>query len=324
MRKGNKSIVKIAFMGTPDFAVHSLNVLIEEGMNVVCVVTQPDRPQGRKKVLTPTPVKAAAVEHGIPVLQPQRMRNPESIAELAAYEPDLIVTAAFGQILPKAVLDLPRLGCVNIHGSLLPKYRGGAPIQRCIINGETVTGITLMYMAEGLDTGDMISKIEVPITDEDTSGTLFAKMSEAGATILRQELPRLLEGKVDAEPQNDNESTYASNLTREDEQLDWSKTSRELYNQVRGLVPFSGGFTLWNGEVFKVWKMSKPATDVTLTGAALDAKPGTVLDLSPEGIVVRTGDSTVTLIEIQPAGKKALKASEFVRGTSMTKGTVLG
>ncbi len=310
-------------MGTPDFAVASLKLLLEQGMNVVCVVTQPDKPQGRKKILTPSPVKSAALEHGLPVLQPQRMRNPEAVVELAAYEPDLIVTAAYGQILPKAVLDLPRLGCVNIHGSLLPKYRGGAPIQRCIINGETVTGITLMYMAEGLDTGDMIARLEVPITDEDTSGTLFEKMSVAGAELLKLELPRLLEGKLDAEPQNDDEATYAPNLTREDEKIDWSKDSRAIYNQIRGLVPFAGGFTLWNGDVFKVWKTLKPEANESLPSGAADAVPGTVVEFNKNGIVVRTGDGVLTLTEVQPAGKKALRAADFARGNVMTTGTVL-
>ncbi|WP_322924783.1 methionyl-tRNA formyltransferase [Paenibacillus campi] len=310
-------------MGTPDFAVASLKLLLEQGMNVVCVVTQPDKPQGRKKILTPSPVKAAALEHGLPVLQPLRMRNPEAVAELAAYEPDLIVTAAYGQILPKAVLELPPLGCVNIHGSLLPKYRGGAPIQRCIINGETVTGITLMYMAEGLDTGDMIARLEVPITDEDTSGTLFAKMSVAGAELLQQQLPRLLTGKVDAEPQNDDEATYAPNLTREDEKIDWNKDSRAIYNQIRGLVPFAGGFTLWNGDVFKVWKTLKPQADDALPSGAAEAVPGTVVDLNKNGIVIRTGDGVLTLTEVQPAGKKALRAADFARGNAMATGTVL-
>ncbi|WP_411346815.1 methionyl-tRNA formyltransferase [Paenibacillus sp. WLX1005] len=309
-------------MGTPDFAVASLKVLLEQGMNVVCVVTQPDKPQGRKKVLTPSSVKTAALEHNLPVLQPQRMRSPEAVAELASYEPDLIITAAYGQILPKAVLDLPRLGCVNIHGSLLPKYRGGAPIQRCIINGETVTGITLMYMAEGLDTGDMISRLEVPITDDDTSGTLFAKMSEAGAHILTTELPRLLAGKIDAEPQNDDEATYAPNLSRDDEKIDWSRSSRDIYNQIRGLVPFAGGFTLWNGDVFKVWKTVQPQPDASLPAGAADAAPGTVVELGKNGIVVRTGDGVLMLTEVQPAGKKALNAADFARGNALAVGTV--
>ncbi|MGG2993408.1 methionyl-tRNA formyltransferase [Paenibacillus macerans] len=323
--------MKIVFMGTPEFAVPSLEALLREGYDVAAVVTQPDRPQGRKKVLTPTPVKEAALRHGLPVLQPARMRTPEAVAEVAAYQPDLIVTAAYGQILPKAVLDLPRYGCLNVHGSLLPKYRGGAPIQRAIINGEKETGITLMYMAEGLDTGDMIAKSVVPIEDEDTSGTLFEKLSEAGARLLLEQLPLIVAGKAERIPQNDEESTYAPNLSREDERIDWSASSRDIFNRVRGLVPFAGGFTLWNGEVFKIWSVAKPAegeasttASVSAGGSASGQAPGTVLDLSAHGIEVKTGDGSVLLTRVQPAGKKAMEAAEFVRGGVMKKGTVLG
>lgn len=271
-------------------------------------------------MLTPTPVKEAALRHGIPVLQPQRLRNPEAVAELAEYKPELIVTAAYGQILPKSVLDMPALGCLNVHGSLLPAYRGGAPIQRSIINGESVTGITLMYMAEGLDTGDMIARTEVPIEDDDTAGTMFEKLSQAGAELLRRELPRLVKGRVEAEPQDDSKATYAPNLTRDDEKIDWSRTSREIYDQIRGLVPYSGGFTLWNGEVFKVWAAAKPDSAQKPSG---DSQPGTVLELHETGIVVKTGDGTLTLLTVQPSGKKAMDAAQFVRGTSLTAGTVL-
>ncbi|MEJ9218770.1 methionyl-tRNA formyltransferase [Paenibacillus glucanolyticus] len=312
--------MKIVFMGTPAFAVPSLEMLIVEGYSIAAVVTQPDRPQGRKKVLTPTPVKEAALRHGIPVLQPQRLRSPEAVAELAEYKPDLIVTAAYGQILPKSVLDMPSLGCLNVHGSLLPAYRGGAPIQRSIINGEAVTGITLMYMAEGLDTGDMIAKVEVPIEETDTAGTMFEKLSQAGAKLLQQELPRLVKGKVDAEPQDEAKATYAPNLTRDDEKIDWSRSSREIYNQIRGLVPYSGGFTLWNGEVFKVWAAANPSSAQVVSS---EAQPGTVLGLHEEGIVVKTGDGSLTLLIVQPSGKKAMDAAQFVRGTSLAVGTVL-
>lgn len=312
--------MNIVFMGTPAFAVPSLEMLIEEGYNVVAVVTQPDRPQGRKKVLTPTPVKEAALRHGIPVLQPQRLRNPEAVAELAEYKPDLIVTAAYGQILPKSVLDMPPLGCLNVHGSLLPAYRGGAPIQRSIINGEKVTGITLMYMAEGLDTGDMIARVEVPIEDDDTAGTMFDKLSLAGARLLKEQLPTLVQGKVAAEPQDESKATYAPNLTREDEKIDWTKTSRQIYDQIRGLVPYSGGFTLWDGDVFKVWACAKPEKSDQGKG---DAEPGTVLEVGESGIVVKTGDGVLTLLTVQPSGKKAMDAAQFSRGTSLVPGTVL-
>lgn len=313
--------MKIVFMGTPAFAVPCLRMLVEEGYEIAAVVTQPDRPQGRKKTLVPSPVKEAALELGLPVLQPERLRRPEAVAELAAYEPDLIVTAAYGQILPKSVLELPENGCVNVHGSLLPKYRGGAPIQRCIMNGEQVTGVTLMYMAEGLDTGDMISRVEVPIEEEDTSGTLFVKLSAAGRDLLRAEMPRLAAGRVEATVQDESEATYAPNLSREDERIDWNKTSREIYNQIRGLVPFSGAFTLWNGETFKAWAAAKPeAGHSTVDSAA----PGTVLSVSASGVEVKTGDASLHLTTVQPAGKKAMSAADFSRGTTLTPGTVLG
>ncbi|WP_379133494.1 methionyl-tRNA formyltransferase [Paenibacillus sp. sgz500958] len=314
--------MKIVFMGTPEFAVPSLNMLVEEGYNVVAVVTQPDRPQGRKKTLTPTPVKEAALALGLPVMQPERLRRPEAVAELAAYEPEMIVTAAYGQILPKSVLDLPVRGCINVHGSLLPKYRGGAPIQRSVINGETVTGVTLMYMAEGLDTGDMISRVEVPIAEDDTAGTIFEKLSLAGRDLLKSEMPRLMEGPVTATKQNEDEATYAPNLKREDERVDWSKGSRNIYNQIRGLVPFSGVFTLWNDETFKIWAAENPSsTDALTTNDG--ATPGTVLSLSERGIEVKTGDGVILLTTVQPAGKKAMSAGDFARGGAMKPGTVL-
>ncbi|MDT3425635.1 methionyl-tRNA formyltransferase [Paenibacillus forsythiae] len=317
--------MKIVFMGTPAFAVPCLQMLVNEGYEVAAVVTQPDRPQGRKKILTPSPVKAAAEALGLPVLQPERMRRPEAVAALAAYEPELIVTAAYGQILPKAVLDLPARGCVNVHGSLLPKYRGGAPIQRSIINGESVTGVTLMYMAEGLDTGDMIAKVEVPIEDDDTSGTLFEKLSLAGRDLLKAQMPRLLAGPVPAEAQDDSLSSYAPNLSREDERIDWSAGSRDIYNRIRGLVPFSGAFTHWNGETFKIWAAASPGTAASSRAAASGEgpAPGTVLALGAAGIEVKTGDGRLLLLTVQPAGKKAMAAGDFARGGTMKPGTVL-
>jgi methionyl-tRNA formyltransferase len=315
----NDGFMNIVFMGTPAFAVPSLRMLLEEGYNVVAVVTQPDRPQGRKRVLTPTPVKEVALEYGLPVLQPERMRNKEAVEELATYRPDLIVTAAYGQILPKAVLDLPSRGCVNIHGSLLPKYRGGAPIQRSIMNGESVTGVTLMYMAEGLDTGDMIEQVEVAIEEEDTSGTMFEKLSVVGASLLQKQLPNLLEGEVNSIPQNDLEASYSPNLKREDEKIDWNRSSRDIYNKIRGLVPFSGAFTTWESEVFKVWAAS-PSSESSAHDSIV---PGTVLQLIERGIEVKTGDGSIWLTRVQPSGKKVLEVETFIRGTSMLKGTVL-
>jgi len=318
--------LNIVFMGTPEFAVPSLDMLMAEGYNVVGVVTQPDKPQGRKKVLTPTPVKAAAERYGLPVFQPVKLRDPEAVARLAKWKPDLIVTAAFGQILPKAVLEIPVRGCVNVHGSLLPKYRGGAPIQRSIINGESVTGVTLMYMAEGLDTGDMISRVEVPITDEDTSGSMFVKLSEAGSKLLQAEMPRLIAGETAAVPQDDSQASYARNLTREDEKLDWDRTSRELFNQIRGLVPFSGAFTMWDEQVFKVWAAANPDQVTNEASAASNAgqsEPGTVLQLNKSGIEIQTGNGSLWLTEVQPAGKKVMQAADFARGGTLKPGMVL-
>lgn len=318
-------------MGTPEFAVPSLEALLAEGYQVVGVVTQPDKPQGRKRVLTPSPVKEAALRHGLPVMQPVRLRNPEAVEELAAWKPDVIVTAAYGQILPKVVLDMPRHGCLNVHGSLLPRYRGGAPIQRAIIQGEEVTGVTLMYMAEGLDTGDMIAKVEVPILLEDNSGTIFSKLSEAGAKLLLEQLPSVLEGTNSRTPQNDAEATYARNLTREDERINWSDSSLAIYNRIRGLVPFSGAYTLWDEQVFKVWAAAPPQSSLHGERAELGLShtytesdgPGTVLQLNEGGIEVRTGDGSIWLREVQPAGKKAMDAGSFARGGQMKIGTIL-
>ncbi|MGF9710859.1 methionyl-tRNA formyltransferase [Paenibacillus sp. JMULE4] len=314
--------MRVIFMGTPEFAVPSLQTLLEyDGVEVVAVVTQPDRPVGRKRVLTPTPVKAEAEKHGIPVLQPERLRSPESVEALSALQPELIVTAAYGQILPKSVLDLPRLGCINIHASLLPKYRGGAPIHYAVMNGDPVTGVTIMYMTEGLDTGDMISRIEVPIGDQDTTGTMFEKLSIAGAKLLKETLPDLLSGRVRAVPQNDEEAVYSPNISREQERIDWTKPALQIWNLVRALHPRPGAFTLWNGDVLKIWTCAKPDAAESVPGSTL---PGTVLEAGERGIAVATGQGVLRITELQPAGKKAMDAAAFARGGQLTPGTVLG
>lgn len=319
-------MVRIVFMGTPDFAVPSLAALLErDDVQVVGVVSQPDRPKGRKRELTPPPVKAFALERGLPVLQPERMRTPEAVEAVRELAPELIVTAAYGQIVPKALLDIPRLGCVNVHGSLLPRYRGGAPIQRSVIDGEKKTGVTLMFMAEGLDTGDMIARVELPITDDDTSGSMFDKLSAAGAELLVQWLPRLIAGDAPREPQDDAQATYAPNLTRDDERLDFAAGSRQLFDRVRGLSPMAGAFTLLGGEVFKVWGIAVPSeADAELKPDWQAAAPGTVLDSGAFGIRVRSGDGSVVLTEVQPAGKKRLSAADYARGARLAPGTTLG
>ncbi|OMF37517.1 methionyl-tRNA formyltransferase [Paenibacillus sp. FSL H8-0548] len=313
--------MRIVFMGTPDFAVPSLKLLLEQQYNVVAVVTQPDRPKGRKKTLTPPPVKEAALSLGLPVLQPEMMRSEDAVAAIAELKPDLIVTAAYGQILPKALLAIPRLGCINVHGSLLPQYRGGAPIQRSIMNGEAETGVTIMYMAEGLDTGDMISVVKLPITDEDTSGSMFEKLSLAGAELLGATLPSIIAGEAKAVPQQNELATYAPNLTREDERIDWTEPARAIFNQVRGLSPMAGAFTFLNGEVFKVWHCAVPEA---INAKPATAAPGTVIAADSNGIHVQTGAGVLVLKEIQPAGKRAMSAADWLQGARLEAGTLLG
>lgn len=316
--------MRIVFMGTPDFAVPVLRVLLDEGYELLAVVTQPDRPKGRKRILTPPPVKVEALQRGIPVLQPTKLREAESVQQIVELKPDLIVTAAYGQILPKAILALPQHGCINVHASLLPKYRGGAPIHYAVMNGEKLTGVTIMYMAEGLDTGDMISKVEVPITDKDTTGTMFHKLSEAGAQLLKRTLPDLLAGQIQAVPQNHQEATYAANISRADERIEWTRQAVQIFDQVRGLNPFPGAFTTWNGEVLKVWACVNPELISSNTDGLSRVKPGTVTLVSDAGMEVMTGKGPLFITQIQPAGKKAMEVEQFLRGTSMPIGTVLG
>ena len=312
--------VRILFMGTPDFAVPCLEALVREGYQVVAAVTQPDRPVGRKQVLTPPPVKEAAQRHGIPVLQPERIKTAEALEEVLALRPDLIVTAAYGQILPKQLLDAPRFGCINVHASLLPKYRGGAPIHKAIIEGETESGVTIMYMVEALDAGDMLSKTVVPIEERDTAGSLFEKLSAAGAKLLVDTLPGLLAGEITPEPQDHDRATFAPTIKRAEEQIDWSKTAEQVYNQVRGLHPWPVAFTSYAGKIWKVWWVEKH-------GAAHEgAAPGTIIALEPDGLVIACGSGSVKLTELQPEGKKRMSAFDFLRGagSSIEIGTKVG
>jgi methionyl-tRNA formyltransferase len=309
--------VRIVFMGTPDFAVPSLKALVEEGYRVVGVVTQPDRPRGRKQELTPPPVKRAALEWNLPVFQPEKLRDVESVKQVLDWKPDLIVTAAYGQILPEKILNAPRFGCVNVHASLLPRYRGGAPIHRAIVNGERETGVTLMYMVKKLDAGDIISQRSIPITPEDHAGSMHDKLSRLGAELLKETLPRLLRGEIKAVPQDESMATFAPNLTREDERIDWNRPANQIACQVRGLHPWPVAFTVWKGKPLKVWwavALDEPA----------DAEPGTVKRVDERGIAVAAGEGTLLLTEVQPAGKTRMKAAEFARGRRMETGERLG
>lgn len=291
-------MARIVFMGTPDFSVPVLQTLITEGYEVVGVVTQPDRPKGRKRVLTPPPVKVEALKHGIPVLQPEKVRLDEEIDKVLALKPDLIVTAAFGQILPKRLLDEPEFGCINVHASLPPELRGGAPIHYAILQGKKKTGVTIMYMVEKLDAGDMISKVEVEIDELDNVGTLHDKLSVAGAALLKDTVPNVLSRSISPIPQNEEATTYAPNIKREQERLDWTKPGEELYNQVRGLNPWPVAYTEWNGANLKVWEAKKVPLQTP-------EEPGKVIELQKEGPVVGTGNQQgLLLTSVQPAGKK--------------------
>ncbi|MFS0574275.1 methionyl-tRNA formyltransferase [Sporosarcina sp. 179-K 3D1 HS] len=301
-------MTNIVFMGTPDFSVPILTMLHEEGHKILAVVTQPDRPVGRKKVLTPPPVKEEAVRLGLPVIQPERLKGSTELDEIIALKPDLIITAAFGQILPKDLLETPPLGCINVHASLLPKYRGGAPIHQAIIDGETETGVTIMYMVEKLDAGDIISKVRVPISDTDHTGLLFEELSKAGTELLKETLPSIIDGTNERIPQQEDQVTFARNISREQERIDWSNGGKAIYDQIRGLHPWPVAYTTFDGENVKVWWAEKEQSTA-------NAEPGTILSIEEDRIVVKTGDDTaVAITDLQPAGKKRMPADVFVRG----------
>lgn len=310
--------MRVIFMGTPDFAVPSLRVLYQrEEVEIVGVITQPDRPKGRKKVLTPPPVKIEAEKLNLPIFQPEKLRAEDVVQKILALKPDLIVTAAYGQILPESILSAPRLGCINVHASLLPKYRGGAPIHHAIINGEKETGVTIMYMVKELDAGDMIVQRSIPITKQDHVGSMHEKLSLLGAELLNEILPSLIRNEVKAVPQNHEEATYAPNIKREDERIDWSRSAMELDCQIRGLHPFPGAYTTWRGKTFKIWWAEPLDIEVNVS-------PGVVMKVDNEGIVVATGQGALRLVEVQPFGRKKMTAKEFVLGRQMKEGERLG
>ncbi|GMB08510.1 methionyl-tRNA formyltransferase [Thermolongibacillus altinsuensis] len=311
-------MTRIVFMGTPDFAVPILEQLVKDGYNVVGVVTQPDKPKGRKQQLTPPPVKVKAEQYGIPVLQPTKIREKEQYEQVIALQPDLIVTAAFGQILPKALLDAPKYGCINVHASLLPELRGGAPIHYAILQGKEKTGITIMYMVEQLDAGDILTQVEVPIDERDTVGTLHDKLSEAGAKLLSETIPLLLSGNITPVKQDETKATFAYNIKREQEKIDWSKSGEEIYNHIRGMNPWPVAYTTLQGHVWKIWWGEKVAMPHS-------ARPGTIIAVEEDGIIVATGNETaIKITELQPAGKRKMTATEFLRGATVQIGTMLG
>ena len=312
--------MRILFMGTPEYALFSLRALCDAGEQIVGVVTQPDKPKGRGYELTPPPVKVFATERGIPVYQPQTLRNGAFDAELAALAPDLIVVVAYGKILPQSVLDLPKYGCINVHGSLLPEYRGAAPMQRAIIDGKTETGVTTMQMAAGLDTGDMLVTVRTPIGENDNFEDIHDRLGEAGAVALTETLARLRAGTLVAVPQEEAKATYAAKIEKADCLLDFSKTAKELHDRIRGLSPFPLAFTRTpDGKMLKI-----PESRVGAKTLSAEVEPGTVVSLS-DVIVVACGEgTTLELLRVLPEGKGRMSAADYIRGRRLSVGDRLG
>ncbi|MDK2586158.1 methionyl-tRNA formyltransferase [Romboutsia sedimentorum] len=309
--------MKIVFMGTPEIATGCLQKIIDEKHEVVGVVTQPDKPQNRGKKLGMPPVKELALKYDIPVYQPLKAREESFIDTIKELNPDVIVVVAFGQILPKAILDIPKLGCINVHVSLLPKYRGAAPINWVIINGEDKTGVTTMYMDEGLDTGDMILKTEFRLDDEINAGQLHDKMMEIGAQTLKETLDLIEKGCAPREKQNHEEFTYAPMMNKALGNINWNKSAKEIHNLVRGVNPWPSAYTTYDDKTIKVWK-TKVLSETS------DKPCGTVLKLDKEGMRVSTKENIILIEELQMPGKKRVLVSEYIKGNSIESGKILG
>ena len=310
--------MRVIFMGTPDFSVGTLEALIEAGHEVVLAVTQPDKPKGRGKSMQFPPVKETALAHGIEVYQPVRVREQACIDYLKQYEADIIVVVAFGQILPKEILDMPRYGCVNVHASLLPKYRGAAPIQWAVINGEQVTGVTTMRMDEGLDTGDMILKEEVVLKPEETGGSLFDRLAKTGAALSVRTLAAIEDGSAVYTPQEHDKATHTTMIKKQLGEIVWEKSALELERLIRGLNPWPSAYTHLNGKTLKIWKA------VVKEQVQAHAEPGSVVEVFKDSILVQTGCGLLQLVEVQLEGKKRMTTDAFLRGFPLETGTRLG
>jgi methionyl-tRNA formyltransferase len=309
----------IVFAGTPDFAVPTLQTLLASPHRVVAVYTQPDRPAGRGRKLTPSPVKQCALAHDIPVFQPASLKTPAAQAELAGLRPDLMVVVAYGLLLPKAVLAIPRLGCVNVHASLLPRWRGAAPIQRAILAGDSETGITIMHMDEGLDTGPMLATVSCPIRPDDTAQSLHDRLATLGNPVLLEAIEALAAGTARPRPQDDSQAVYAAKLDKAEATIDWSQTAAQIDRQVRAFNPWPVAQTHFEGQPLRIWSSEVPGLDS-------EAAPGTVVACSGTGIDVATGDGVLRICECQPAGKRRMAASDFANARPALReaGTRLG
>lgn len=308
--------LRILFMGTPDFAAATLQALLSGPDTVVAVVTQPDRPKGRGKKLTPPPVKVLAEEAGIPVLQPTRIKTQEFRDELAAYCPDVTIVAAYGRILPLSLLTLAPHGCINVHGSLLPAYRGAAPIQWAVINGDSKTGVTIMQMDEGMDTGDILLTATLSIGDEDTAGTIFPQLAELGGATLLKALSLLKRGELTAIPQDNSKATVAPMLKKEDGRIDWQKSARQIHALIRGLDPWPSAYCFLHGTRFRLFRPE-------VVHQSTDAEPGTVISADKRGLLIATGRDCLLVREVQPEGKKRMPVESFLCGSHIDAGTRL-
>ena len=308
--------MRVIFMGTPDFAVGTLEEIIKAGHEVVLVVSQPDKAVGRSKALKYTPVKECAVAHGIEVYQPAKIRAEESVEYLRQYNADIIIVEAFGQIIPKAILDMPRFGCVNVHASLLPKYRGAAPIQWAVLNGDQVTGVTTMRMDEGLDTGDMIMKQEVIVDEDETGGSLFDKLSEVGAKLCVKTMEAIENGTAVYTHQDDALATHTGKIQKEMGSIDWSKDAEVIERLVRGLNPWPSAYTRIDDKNKKIWRAKVSCHKVK-------AAPGCILKVTKDELEVQTGNGVLALLEVQLEGKKRMTTDAFLRGYQVTEGSFL-
>ncbi len=330
--------MKIVFMGTPDFARAALEKIIEAGHEVLLVVTQPDKPKGRSGELQISDVKACAIEHNIPVFQPVRIKLPENVAELKKYDADIYVVAAFGQILSQEILDIPRFGCVNIHASLLPEYRGAAPIQQSIIDGKKETGVTIMQMAAGMDTGDILIQRTIPISEDETGGGLFDKLAVLGGELIVDALPKIEKGELTPVPQDEEKATKCGKLSKDMGKIDFSKDAETIRNLVRGLDPWPSAFTKLGGKTFKIWKAKAllklkfdelvkelfDSKDDVRTALIEKNETGSVVAVLKDSFIVLTGDGFLQISEVQLEGKKRMAVKDFLLGYKLEVGQKLG
>ena len=311
--------MKIIYMGTPDFAVAPLEAILKAGHEVTAVVTQPDRQKGRGREVQYSPVKECALSYGIPVLQPLKIKEKDAVEELRKYPADIFVVAAFGQLLSEEILNMPRLGCINIHASLLPAYRGAAPIQWCVINGEEKTGVTIMQMAKGMDTGDILLQKEVVLDEKETGGSLFDRLMETGAELIVEVLPKIEAGELTPVVQKEELATYAGKITKDMGNIDFAKSAVTIERLIRGLNPWPSAFTHYKGKILKIWE----ADVVSECANAENPVPGTVIAMDKESFTLATGEGALRIRSLQPEGKTRMSCAEFMRGYEVKVGEAL-